>query len=65
MISANRKAELQAKGFYVEDMEREWGSDFECQYRWINRKMDDFGGIFFCEEDAWTDADNYFASCEE
>ncbi|MFT4064307.1 hypothetical protein [Paraburkholderia sp.] len=54
MITAERKAELIADGYTVEDMGAEWGSDFTGQYRWINKdgSFQDFEPSY-AEEDAW------------
>lgn len=41
-ISHNRRMELISLGYYVEDMEAEWGSEFVGQFRWMNAKTDDF-----------------------
>lgn len=42
MITAERKAELQALGYYVEDMGKEHGTEWEGQFRFMNSKSDDF-----------------------
>jgi len=41
-ISYNRRMELISLGYYVEDMEAEWGSEFVGQFRWMNDQTDDF-----------------------
>lgn len=55
MITAERKQELQALGYYVEDMGAAHGAEFAGQYRWMKRNADDFqdGGTSDSEYDAW------------
>lgn len=61
MISAERKAELEAAGYSIEDMGAEWGADFGGQHRWLNSRLtgDTFGVIQYSEADAWADADQF------
>ena len=59
MITQERKDELTAAGYYVEDMEKVWGRTFRSCYRWLNDTLtegDLFGGQMYSEEDAWADA---------
>ena len=60
-ISTARIGELQQLGYYVEDMECEWGSEFVGQYRWMNDTTDEFQD---CDtsctvDEAWVLADQY------
>lgn len=62
MITQERKAELTAAGYKIENMESVWGADYAGQYRWINTKQDDedgFGVIQFSVDEAWADASQY------
>lgn len=61
MISAERKAELIAAGYLIENMGAEWGADFEGQYRWLNGRHegDGYGNIMYSEEEAWADASQF------
>lgn len=57
MIGIERKFQLIAAGYTVEDMCNVWGPQFDGQYRWINRSIEDrcdgFGEIQYSEADAW------------
>lgn len=63
MITEQRKAELVAKGYEVEDLGDEYGPDFEGQFRWV--KWVDGEDVFqdhdlsYSEADAWHCADWY------
>lgn len=60
-ISDNQKNHLAYKGYYIEDMEKVWGSEYQGQYRWMN-DLDDgdgFGVIQYSETAAWLDAAQY------
>ena len=64
MIGIERKFQLIAAGYTVEDKGAVWGADFAGQYRWINNQpghVDGFGVIQYSEEDAWADADQFEA----
>lgn len=58
-VSPERKVELEAAGYKIEDMGAAWGTDFGGQYRWLNssHEGDGFGVIQYSEADAWCDAD--------
>lgn len=62
LITAQRKAQLTALGFYVENMGQEHGSEFEGQFRWMHTNGIDFQDWepSLSEDDAWRAADWYF-----
>lgn len=55
------REELKALGYYVEDMGKEYGSEWEGQYRWMNKITGDFqdSDTSDSEEEAWKDAEGY------
>lgn len=63
MITQERKAELTAAGYVIEDMGAEWGANFAGQYRWLNNEHpmagDGFGVEQYSEADAWIDASQF------
>lgn len=61
MITAERKAELTAKGFYVEDMGAEYGEDFAGEFRWMNDATGEFQDDDTSDsaDEAWAKADKY------
>lgn len=61
MIADERKAQLEALGYFVEDMGSEYGCYFDDQYRWMNNVTLDFQdyGTSSSVEDAWIEADLY------
>lgn len=64
-MALDRK-QLEALGYTVEDMGKEWGSDFAGQYRWMNSAHeadggDGFGVVQYSEEAAWEDAAQFEA----
>lgn len=58
MIDAKRKAELTAAGYFIEDMELEYGREFKGQFRWMNSLTDEFQDSHpsYGVEEAWTQA---------
>ena len=66
-VTDERKAELKALGYAIEDMNEEHGSDFEGQFRWI-RDLPGFefdfqdGHTSFSAEEAWIVCDQYVSS---
>jgi hypothetical protein len=61
MITAERKAELTAKGYWIEDMDKEWGPGWwSGSFRWFKGKGEDAdfqdGDVSDSEEDAWKSA---------
>lgn len=59
MITAERKAELTAKGYYIEDMHAVWGEGWwSGSFRWMMKDSDEFqdGDVSDSEEDAWKSA---------
>ena len=65
MISTTRIAELQSLGYFIEDMEAVWGSEFVGQFRWMNDMTTEFQDCdTSCSmEEAWIDADYFAQSC--
>lgn len=63
MVTAERKAQLTAAGFYVEDMGQEHGPEFAGQFRWMCRNSDDFQDdeTSDSEDAAWSSASMFFA----
>lgn len=41
-LAPDRLKQLTKLGYYVEDMGKAYGSEFKGQYRWMNRKTEDF-----------------------
>ena len=60
-LTTERKAELTAKGFYIEDMGKEWGSEWEGAFRWMKKDSHEFqdGCESWSEESAWRSCDEY------
>jgi len=42
IVSKAAIAQLKEQGFYIEDMAKEWGPDYEGQYRWMNHETEEF-----------------------
>ena len=42
MISYQRRIELVSLGYFIEDMEAVWGSEFVGQFRWMNDQTAEF-----------------------
>lgn len=62
MITAARKAELVALGYYVEDMGETYGEDFEGQFRYMNNIDPDIFQDFDTSDsadDAWIAANDF------
>lgn len=53
-MNANQISDLQLNGYYVEDMEEVWGSEYKGNFRWVNGE--DFGEIEYSRTDAWKEA---------
>jgi hypothetical protein len=64
MITAERKAQLIDRGFYVEDMGKEYGEDFAGQFRWMHHDTQDFqdGDTSDSEDAAWAEASRFDAN---
>lgn len=64
MITAERKAQLIGRGFYVEDMGQEHGEDFAGQFRWMHHDTQDFqdGDTSDSEDAAWLEASRFDAN---
>lgn len=66
-ITAERIAELKAKGYFVEDMGQEYGEEFAGQYRWMLLDPDqgvvDFDIVGYSEACAWERADSFDVQC--
>lgn len=64
MITQERKDELTAAGYVIEDLGAEYGPQFEGMFRWLNsthpRNWDGYGCECFSEDEAWADADRSF-----
>jgi hypothetical protein len=61
-ITPERKAELSAKGFYIEDMKAVWGEGWwDGSFRWMKKGSDEFqdGDVSSSEENAWKVCDAY------
>ena len=58
-ITTERKEELAAKGYFIEDMGSQWGSEWVGQFRFMNSKTNDFQDYeTSCStEEAWFEAD--------
>jgi hypothetical protein len=58
MITQERKEQILAAGFEIEDMGAVWGSDFTGQYRWMHAdgSFQDFEPSY-SEDSAWKCAD--------
>ncbi|MGV2866351.1 hypothetical protein [Achromobacter sp. AGC39] len=66
-VSDARKGELQAKGYWIEDMGAVWGADFKGRYRWMlstipvacseRGELLDWGEEAYSVEEAWSLAD--------
>jgi hypothetical protein len=56
MTTTQRIQELQALGFYVENMAIEYGPGFIGEFRWMNEKTGDFQDSCTSDsvQDAWT-----------
>jgi hypothetical protein len=65
MISYQRRIELVSLGYFIEDMEAEWGSEFVGQFRWMNDQTAEFQDCdTSCSiEEAWVDADYFAQTC--
>ena len=65
MISYQRRIELVSLGYFIEDMEAVWGSEFVGQFRWMNDQTAEFQDCdTSCSiEEAWVDADYFAQSC--
>jgi phosphoglycolate phosphatase-like HAD superfamily hydrolase len=59
-------ATLKAKGFYVENMEAEYGSVWIGQFRWMNSVTHDFQewGTSDTEAEAWYEALRFYREAE-
>jgi hypothetical protein len=66
MITPERKAQLTAEGFYVEDMGQEHGAEFAGQYRWMNSISGDFQDFepSYSEDAAWRECANHNESAK-
>lgn len=61
MITAERKAQLMSRGFYVEDMGKEYGDYFAGEFRWMHHDTQDFqdGDTSDSEDAAWAEASRF------
>jgi hypothetical protein len=64
MITAERKAQLIDRGFYVEDMGKEYGYDWAGLFRWMHHDTQDFqdGEPSDSEDAAWAEASRFDAN---
>lgn len=61
MTTHERKSELIAQGFYVEDMQAEYGAEYAGMFRWMNDKTGDFqdDDVSYSVDAAWARADRH------
>jgi hypothetical protein len=66
MITTQRIQELQALGYYVENMAIEYGPGFIGEFRWMNDQTGDFqdSGTSDSEQDACADCAEFALSLE-
>ncbi len=59
IVTTARIQELSNLGYFVEDMSKEYGSEFDGQFRWLNKISGEFQDAYTSDSEAhaWSEAD--------